>query len=229
MSSLYIFLTGPAFIVALLIFIFGMLFRLVRYFAGLNWKLDRVAYRPGMSMGMRGGLYSIFRWVLPFGTHGWRSHPFFAFSFLLLHIGIVLVPLFLIGHNVILKDNFGFGLPTLPQWVANTLTLLTIIGAVLIILRRIALPEVRIVTTWYDYFIILLAVLPFITGFIAMLHLESYNFWIILHIICGEIMLILAPFTKLSHIVLFFASRWQLGADFSIKRGGHRRGPSFPW
>ena len=41
--------------------------------------------------------------------------------------------------------------------------------------------------------------------------------------------LILAPFTKLSHIVLYFMSRGQLGMDFAIKRGGATRGPVFPW
>lgn len=71
--------------------------------------------------------------------------------------------------------------------------------------------------------------MPFITGLIARMHTDSYDFWMILHIITGELMLLLAPFTKLSHIVLYFASRWQIGADYSIKRGGHRRGPCFPW
>ena len=45
----------------------------------------------------------------------------------------------------------------------------------------------------------------------------------------GELFLILAPFTKLSHIVLYFMSRAQLGMDFAIKRGGGTRGGAFPW
>jgi len=87
-------------------------------------------------------------------------------------------------------------------------------------LRRIALPEVRLITTAYDYLMIAIAVAPFITGFIAAHGASSYNFWIIAHVISGEIVLVAIPFTKLSHFVLFFLSRAQLGIDYGIKRGG---------
>ena len=50
-----------------------------------------------------------------------------------------------------------------------------------------------------------------------------------LHMFSGELILILAPFTKLSHMALFFASRAQLGIDYAVKRGGASRGPAFPW
>jgi nitrate reductase gamma subunit len=48
------------------------------------------------------------------------------------------------------------------------------------------------------------------------------------HIICGEIMLIAIPFTKLSHMVMFFLSRGQLGMDYGIKRGG-MKGKGLAW
>ncbi len=101
-------------------------------------------------------------------------------------------------------------------------------SAVFLALRRIALPEVRILTTWYDYIILLLAVAPFITGFVARYELGSYTFWLTVHILFGETLLIAAPFTKLSHIVLFFASRAQLGMDYGIKRGG-MKGKGMAW
>ncbi len=231
MNQLYDILAGPGLIVSLAVFFLGMAWRVVWYIRGLDWRLERVAYRPYLSLGLKGGLHSAGKWLLPFGTYGWRAQPFFTVCFFLLHLGAVFVPLFLIGHNEILKSVLGFSLPAMPQWLADTLTILTIIGVVLIALRRIALTEVRILTTGYDYFILALAALPFITGFIARLHGpgEAYSAWMLAHIICGELMLILAPFTKLSHIALYFMSRIQIGMDYSIKRGGHRRGPCFPW
>jgi len=48
-------------------------------------------------------------------------------------------------------------------------------------------------------------------------------------VLTGEAFLILAPFTKLSHIALYFMSRGQLGMDYAIKRGGATRGGVFPW
>ncbi|MDR0338825.1 MAG: hypothetical protein LBH65_00950 [Desulfovibrio sp.] len=229
MADVYSFLTGPCFIVSLAVFFGGLLFRFVRYFYGLDWRLERVAYRPWLGDGIKGGVHSAFKWLIPFGTYGWRAQPFFTVCFVLFHAGAVLVPLFLIGHNVILEETFGFSLPAMPQPLADVLVAATIMGAFFIVLRRIALAEVRILTTWYDYFILALATVPFVTGFIARLHVGNYDFWLLCHIISGELMLILAPFTKLSHIVLYFASRWQLGADYAIKRGGHRRGDCFPW
>jgi nitrate reductase gamma subunit len=229
MADIYAFLTGPGLAVSLAVFFGGLIFRLVRYFYGLDWKLERVAYKPWLGQGMKGGLHSAFKWLIPYGTYGWRAQPFFTLCFILFHAGAVLVPFFLIGHNVILEENFGFSFPTLPQIVTDILTVCVIIGAAFITLRRVALAEVRILSTWYDYFILALATVPFITGFVARMHVGSYDFWLLCHIVSGELMLLLAPFTKLSHIALYFASRWQLGADYAIKRGGHRRGPCFPW
>jgi nitrate reductase gamma subunit len=57
---------------------------------------------------------------------------------------------------------------------------------------------------------------------------SDYSFWLLAHIIAGEIMLIVIPFTKLSHVVLFFLVRGQLGMDYGIKRGG-MRGKSLAW
>ncbi len=75
---------------------------------------------------------------------------------------------------------------------------------------------------------LLMAVAPFITGILAHYQVGNYRFWLIVHILCGEILLIALPFTKLSHFVLFFASRAQLGMDYGIKRGG-MKGKGLAW
>ena len=58
--------------------------------------------------------------------------------------------------------------------------------------------------------------------------LGNESFWLPAHIISGEMLLIAVPFTKLSHILLFFMSRAQLGMDFGIKRGG-MKGKGLTW
>ena len=108
------------------------------------------------------------------------------------------------------------------------MTIGVILSAAFIILRRIALPEVRILTSVYDFLILIIAVAPFITGFLAYHEAPAYNFWLIAHILSGELMLIAIPFTKLSHFLLFFLSRAQLGMDFGIKRGG-MKGKGLTW
>ena len=124
------------------------------------------------------------------------------------------------GINVLLLERWGFSLPTLPEGLADAMTLGVIVAAVFIILRRIALPEVRIITKPYDFVVLAIAVAPFLTGFLAYHQVGSYDFWIVAHVVCGEIMLVAIPFTKLSHFLLFFLSRAQLGMDYGIKRGG---------
>jgi len=225
---MYDFLTGPMFWLSLGIFLIGMTVRFFLYFKGLNWQLDRVAYTAHSVQGLKGALRSIVKWLIPFGTHGWRRQPFMTVVFFGFHIGAVLVPLFLLAHNLFLKEKIGFSLITLNPLLADVLSWMVVVSALFLVLRRIALPEVRILTTPYDYLILLVSVAPFVTGLLARYEVGSYSFWLVLHILCGEVLLIAIPFTKLSHIVLFFASRAQLGMDYAIKRGG-MKGKGMAW
>jgi nitrate reductase gamma subunit len=217
---MYEFVTGPLAWLAFSVFFFGVIARVVLYIRGLDWKLDRVTYTVNVSHGIQGALRSIFLWLFPFGTHSWRFYPFMTVLVFGFHIGILFTPIFLIAHNFLMWERWGIRLLTLPEPVADFLTLTVMICAVFLVLRRIALSEVRILTTAYDYLVLSIAVAPFFTGYMAHLQMGDYRFWLILHILSGEIMLMAIPFTKLSHFVGFFLSRAQIGMDFGIKRGG---------
>jgi len=222
-------LTGIFFWTALGICLVGVIVRFVSYFKGLDWKLDRVAYTVYPAAGLKGALVSIYRWLIPFGTHGWRTQPVITLLFFGFHIGAVLVPIFLLGHNVFLRDKLGFSFFTLNPFAADVLTWTALICALFLIARRLLLPHVRIMTTMYDYTLLLISVAPFATGLLARYHTGGdYSFWLNMHIFYGELLLIAIPFTRLSHIFLFFASRAQLGMDFGIKRGG-RKGTNMAW
>lgn len=156
---MYEFLTGPMLWAAFLIFVIGLARRVVLYIRGLDWRLERVAYGPGRKIGMKGAISSVFQWLVPFGTHSWRKQPYFTIAFFLFHIGVVIVPLFLAGHMVIMQERFGFSLPALPMWFSDAFTVLAIVGAFMMVLRRIALPEVRFLTNWGDWGILLLSLI----------------------------------------------------------------------
>ncbi len=225
---MYEFVRGPLALIAFLIFFVGMIYRTIKYIRGLDWQADRVAYTAHFSYGLKGALRSIFYWLIPYGTHSWRYYKVFTLIFFTFHVGLLITPIFLLGHNILLKESWGFSLPTLPEAVADTLTVLVIIAGIFMILRRIALPEVRIITTAYDSLILAIALAPFVTGFLAYHQAPTYNFWLIAHILAGEIMLVAIPFTKLSHFILFFLTRAQLGMDYGIKRGG-MKGKGLAW
>lgn len=223
------FLTGPLLLLSLLVFTVGLIVRGALYVRGLDWRLDRVAYSQ-YKRGIPGALVSIFRWLTPAGTNGWRAQPLMTLAFFLFHVGAVLLPLFLLGHTVVLEDLTDISLPSLPMAVADALTVLSLAGLILLAARRCFVPVARSLTSWADWGILLLTAAPFLTGFVARMGFAgNYDFWMTLHIASGELFLIAAPFTKLSHIVLYFMSRAQIGMDFAIKRGGASRGAAFPW
>ncbi len=226
---MYQFITGPLLWLTFIIFFGGLTARVVLYIRGLDWKLDRVAYRAYPALGIKGALSSIIHWLIPFGSFGWRSKPLYTLIFFVFHAGLVITPLFLVGHAVLLAERWGVTWwPTIPMWLADTLTIGVMVTAVLIIIRRLALPEVRILTTWYDYFLILVSVAPFVTGFLSVYQAREYNIWLYAHILSGELLLVLIPFTKLFHVVGFFLSRGQIGMDFGIKRAWKAR-KGFAW
>ncbi len=225
---MYEFITGPLLWLSFGIFSIGLLVRLILYIKGLDWKMDRVTYSVNVSYGIRGALRSIFFWLIPFGTRSWRFYPGFTLMVFIFHLGLILTPLLLPAHNILFKNAFGVSLPTLSEGSADLMTVAVMAAALFIILRRMALPEVRILTKPYDFLVLAIAVAPFLTGFLAYHQISSYRFWLTLHVLCGEIMLVAIPITKLSHFLLFFLSRAQLGMDFGIKRGG-MKGKGMAW
>ncbi len=224
---MYEILTGPLLWIAFAVFFGGLTARVVLYFMGLDWRLDRVAYKPHMAHGLKGAAISVYRWVLPFGTHSWRAKPIFTVMFFAFHIGLALVPLFLEGHAVMIKSGLGIDWPAMPQILADVLAIAAFLGGLGIAVRRLMLPEVRILTDVKDVLLLVLTLTLLGSGIVASHNPANYSFWITLHVLCGVIVLLAAPFTKLAHIALFFCTRIQLGMDFGIKRGGMKS--NFDW
>lgn len=223
---MYDFLTGPMLLVSLLVFVGGLGWRVACYVRGLDWRLERVAYSYGDGRGFKGALWSVFKWLVPFGTHSWRQQPYVTIAFFLFHLGVVIGPLFLAGHMVVMRQAIGISLPSLSVCAGDVLSVCGLIGGVMLLVRRIALPEVRFLSNWQDWLLLALCLFVLASGMLARFGVGGWLLW---HIFAGELVLLLAPFTKLSHIALFFMSRGQLGMDYAIKRGGATRGPAYPW
>jgi len=217
---MYQFVTGPLLWLSFAVFLIGSLVHVVRYFRGLDWKLDRVAYREYPVYGIKGALRSILFWLVPFGTRSWRVNPGMTVISFTFHLGLLITPIFLTAHAVLLKERWGLDWPAISNPTADVLSGIVIAAGIFLILRRIGLSEVRVLTTIKEYLAVAVAIAPFVTGLIAAMGGENYRFWLILHILSGELWLVAIPFTKLSHVVLFFCSRAQIGMDFGIKRGG---------
>jgi nitrate reductase gamma subunit len=156
---------------------------------------------------------------VPFASHGWREHPGTTLLTFVLHVCLIAVPLFALGHAVTLDYNWGVPWPSLPDGLADAMTLLFLAAAAALLIRRLVLPQVRIVTVPADYVLWAVTVLPFITGYLAAKgYLLPPDTMLMVHIFLGGVMLICLPFTRLAHAFLFFFTRTFIGSEFA-RRG----------
>jgi nitrate reductase gamma subunit len=212
---MYAFLTGPALWATFIIFIGGLIFR-VAFLAGLSRERDRVFYNHAESQW---ALRSILHWLIPWGSASMRSQPVFTLVFFVFHLCLLAVPLFLCAHNLLWDQSFGVSLWSMPDAWSDILTMVFMGSAAFLFIRRLARPEVRILTSAWDYALLLLTALPFVTGFLAYHQWGPYEVMLILHVLSSEILLIVIPFSKLGHVILFFFSRTFIGFEMGGRRG----------
>jgi nitrate reductase gamma subunit len=212
---MYAILTGPVLWITFFIFIGGLIVR-VAFLAGLSRERDRVFYNHASADW---ALRSIGYWLIPWGSASLRKQPIFSLVFFVFHVGLLAVPLFLYAHNLLWDQSFGVSLWSMPDRWADILTMVVMGSLVFLFLRRLVRPEVRILTTAWDYILLLLTLLPFVTGFLAYRQWGPYDTVLILHILCSEILLIVIPFSKLGHVILFFFTRTFIGFEMGGRRG----------
>ena len=211
--SLYNLLRGPLVWIAFLVFIGGSIYKVREMI--LLAKNEKVVM-PYISLKLT--LRSLFHWLIPFNSVNWRLRPVITIVTFLFHIGLVFTPIFLVAHNVLINESWGIDWWTLPENLADIMTMIVIGSCIFFFLRRIFAPEVRFVTFADDYLILAITFLPFITAFLA------YHQWllpnktmVILHMLFGEIMLIAIPFTRLGHMFYFFLTRAYMGSDHGFR------------
>jgi nitrate reductase gamma subunit len=214
-NIIYDFLTGPALWFSFTFFIGGMLIRIALLFR-LSRKKDQIVYNH-ISIGR--GLRSILQWLIPGGSASMRQQPVFTIVAFLFHLSLLAVPLFLSSHIVLWDEAFGISLWSLPDVLADGLTIGLIAAAAFLFMRRRIKPEVRILTSPWDYFLLILTTLPFLTGFLAYHQWGPYEVLLILHILLSQILLVLIPTTKMGHMILFFFTRAFIGFEMGGRRG----------
>jgi len=212
---LYVFFTGPALWITFIIFFGGLIVRIVFLFY-LSRERDRVVYNHA---SFYWGLRSIIFWLIPWGSESMRRQPVFTLMAYLFHFSLITPPIFLHAHNILWDESLGISLWAMPDSWADILTLVLIISGVFLLGRRLVRPEVRILTSAWDYILLLLTMLPFLTGFMAYHQWGPYNAMLLLHVISGEMLLILIPFSKLGHMILFFFTRAFIGFEMGGRRG----------
>lgn len=214
MAEFYDFLTGPALWLSFIVFAGGLIVRAV-FLLGLSRERDKVFwdhYNPSW------GLKSVFHWLLPLGSRSLRTQPGFALVFWVMHVCLLGVPIFLLAHNMLFEEAFGWSLPTLPDPLADVLTWVVVAALLFMLIRRLVRPEVRILSSAWDYFLLLLTCAPFLTGALAYRQVGDYQTLLVLHVLLGEVLLVVIPFSKLGHLMLFFFTRVAVASEMGARR-----------
>ena len=147
------------------------------------------------------------------------THPVVTVVTVIFHVFLFATPIFLLAHNELFRKAFGFSLPSLSDQTTDTMTIIFLMCGAFFLFRRMFVGRVRAITTPWDYFILLVTLTPFITGFLAFRQWFDYPTVMIIHIISGELMLMLIPFTKLGHMIYFFLYRLLIGSEYSFGQG----------
>ena len=140
------------------------------------------------------------------------------------HICLIIVPIWFSGHISLWEESrFEWSWTPIPDGLADWMTLIFLAIALFFFLRRVISADIRLLSTFSDYLLIVVTALPFVTGyFLTHGTIDNIGFLgeniQIIHMLAGELMLILIPFTKLSHFVLFFFSRGATAIEFG-RRG----------
>lgn len=135
------------------------------------------------------------------------SNNFQVYSVLsiLFHIGLIIVPIFLFAHIQLWNESVGISWPALPYSWAFWLTVSTIVFSIALFIGRLIIRQARVLSRKQDYLWLILLFIPFFTGFIcANLNIspQNYQFFMLVHILSGELIFILIPFSKIAHCVL---------------------------
>ncbi len=212
-ASLYAFARGPLVWIAFIVCFLGSVYKLVRMF--VLAKQDKVVY-PYMSLKF--GLRSLMHWVTPFASRNMRLNPGMTLVTFAFHFCLLATPILLMAHNVLLYESWGIRLPTLPESAADAMTLVVVLVALFFLARRLFVPAAVYVTDSSDWVVLLIAVAPFVTGFIATQGWLHYKTMLLLHIFSGALWLMAIPFTRLSHMLYFVFTRSYMGSEFGAVR-----------
>ena len=210
MLEIYQFVSGPLAWSAFIVFIGGCLYRLISLLVLVHRK-ERFIYSY---MSLKYGLRSILRWSTPFATENMRRHPGMTIVAFAFHICLLVTPLFLLAHVVLIEEAWNVTWWTLPDGLADAMTLIVIGGCIFFLVRRLINPEVQYVTSASDFVLLAVVAAPFVTGFLAYYQWFGYQIFVIIHILAGEIMLVTIPFSRLSHMITAPLTRAYMGSEF---------------
>ena len=160
---------GPAFEIALFIFIAGMLIRLVEILA-LGRKTD---LSEGRSSEVQGGVRFMIRHFVPEKSLLKRA-PFHIITGYIWHICWFISLLLFVPHIEVINSFIGISWPGLPNQFIDAAAIIAMVALLAMLIYRVNHPVLSYISTKEDYLVWLVTFLPLLTG----IHYLSILFWI---------------------------------------------------
>ena len=204
---------GPAFQIATVIFVVGVLIRLL--------EIVMLGRKPNLAeprgSAAAGGLRTIVTRTLPDADSFQRS-SFTVISGYVFHIGLFVTIFLFAPHILLFQDITGLSWPSLPTPIVDATAVVTLIALIAVLIYRLRDPVQRFLSRFEDYLVWLVTVLPLLTGYLAFHRIGATPPMLLaLHILSVELLLVLFPFTKLMHAFTLFLARWYNGAMAGYK------------
>ncbi len=205
------FVEGPLFLVASAIFLLGVVWR-VGGIILIGRKKDISPPKGSAAMGfLKGNL----RHFIPRGIFAKRTalHLIAGYGF---HLALLVLVLFAAPHIAFIQDRLvNVNLPEMPRWGFILTAEISFAGLIMLWVRRISDPVMRLISDWDDHIGSWLTFLVMLTGCLALQ--ESHGFLRAQHMLVVDIWLIYFPFSRLMHAFTFFLSRGNSGATYGRK------------
>ena len=134
------------------------------------------------------------------------------------HIGFFATVLLFEPHIAFFESVLGFAWPGLPSHLALVVAAITLAVLVMLTLRRMIHPVMRMITSTDDYVSLIIIISAMVTGIMASTHMfPRYETILAVHILNVELLFIWIPFSKLGHLFFWLLSRYRIGSYFERK------------
>lgn len=210
MHTFYTFITGPLLWLSIILFFTGSLIRVISLLV-LTIKKERFLFS---FLSIKYALRSMSHWIVPFWPLTTRKRPFLTITGFIFHIALFAAPLFFISHVILFYEAWNLPWIIIPDTISDILTIAVIGSCLFFLSRRLFVRDIRYISSVSDFGILAIVVIPFITGFWAYHQLPCYSIMHLIHILSGEILIAVIPFTRLNHMIFGVLTRIYMSSEF---------------
>jgi len=205
---------GPFLDGAAILFLVGMGIRTVQVLARPRVRvIEGYARAPAASV-----FRSFLLWVLP-TPRMWRRNPLVPIAGWVFHLGFFVTLFGTSGHGLIWDHFLGVSWTGLQTGLLAWSAAITLAALVVLVVNHLANPAVRVLGTPGQLVTHLIVGLPLLTGLaLTQGWLEPFTVAMTVHILSAELLLVYIPFSRLSHVLLFFVMRTAWGLE-AARRG----------